>query len=223
MTKVYPNAASPLPPAEPAAVTENFSGGKGDDRNPTVLTVWKKSLLFNCDGFTVYDARGNLVYRVDNYISGNRAGEVVLMDASGNSLLTIRRRKKLRLLGDSWSVYDGETAVNPRFSVEKNVNLVGGGSSKTVLAHVAEKNNASVYGIEGSYSQRRCAVYDGKRRQVAEIKQKEAPFKGVAFGTDIFNLVVQPGFDAAVAMAVVILVDQMYGSSSPRRRRRLSL
>lgn len=55
------------------------------------LTVWKKSLLMNCKGFTVIDSCGNLVYRVDNY--SLHPQELVLMDASGNSLLTMRRHR----------------------------------------------------------------------------------------------------------------------------------
>lgn len=57
----------------------------------TTLTVWKKSLLMNCKGFTVIDSDGNLVYRVDNY--SLHPHEVILMDASGNSLLTMRRHR----------------------------------------------------------------------------------------------------------------------------------
>ncbi|KAL0403362.1 UNVERIFIED_CONTAM: protein LURP-one-related 8 [Sesamum radiatum] len=209
MTKVYPNAA-PLPkPSDGCTKTG------ADDSSSRVLTVWRKSLLFNCDGFTVFDADGNLVYRVDNYMSGNK-GEIFLMDAAGTSLLTIRR-KKLSLT-DSWLVFDGETADNPRFVVTKNVvNLL---KSKRLLAHVTSpRKNTEVFEIEGSYSRRCCAVYGEKRRRVAEIKEKETSVKGVAFGADIFRLVVQPGFDATVAMAIVILLDQMFGSStSPRRR-----
>lgn len=65
-------------------------GGAGADA-AAVLTVWKKSLLFNCTGFTVFDGKGNLVFRVDNYVAGNKS-EIVLMDASGKPLLTIRRK-----------------------------------------------------------------------------------------------------------------------------------
>ena len=57
----------------------------------TSLTVWRKSLVMSCNGFTVIDSHGNLVYRVDNYIG--HPDEVVLMDASGNSLLTMCRRR----------------------------------------------------------------------------------------------------------------------------------
>lgn len=58
----------------------------------TSLTVWRKSLITSCNGFTVIDTNGNLAYRVDNYMGG-RPEEVVLMDGAGKSLLTMRRRK----------------------------------------------------------------------------------------------------------------------------------
>lgn len=72
-----------------ATAIANATTAEGDSRS---LTVWRKSLLFSCTGFTVIDSCGDLVYRVDNYI-GQRPGEVTLMDASGKSVLTVRRRK----------------------------------------------------------------------------------------------------------------------------------
>lgn len=124
-------------------------------------------------------------------------------------------------LGDNWLVYDGEkTDMNPRFSVKKHVNIL----TNNCLAHVicnsgdgssssSSPNNKNVlYEIEGSYAQRACAVYDGRRTRVAEIKKKEA-VRGVAFGSDVFRLIVQPEIETAVAMALVILLDQMFGSS----------
>lgn len=55
------------------------------------LTVWRKSLLLTCNGFTVIDCNGNIVYRVDNYTG--RPEEVILMDGLGNSVLTMCRSK----------------------------------------------------------------------------------------------------------------------------------
>ena len=81
MTKVYPNAiVSEIQEPPPVAAD-----------TPLALTVWKKSLLFNCYGFTVFDSNGNLVFRVDKYTAEGNA-EIVLMDASGTPLLTIRRK-----------------------------------------------------------------------------------------------------------------------------------
>jgi len=207
MTKVYPNAT-----AATAATDRQLKS----DGNAVVLTVWKKSLLFNCDGFTVFDSKGNLVFRVDNYTAGNK-GEIVLMDASGISLLTVRRKRLS--FGDNWLVFNGETAVNPRFSATKHVNLlnsksiahVRSGSSTGTGSSSSPKKNV-IYEIAGSYAQRNVAIYDEKRRRVAEIKRKET-VSGVAFGLDVFRLIVQPEIDSTVAMALVILLDQMFGSS----------
>lgn len=79
MPKVHPNIASEGPKRD------------SDRQVEEILTVWKKSLLFNCNGFTVFDAKGNLVFRVDNYVAG-KSGEIVLMDGSGEPLLTVRRK-----------------------------------------------------------------------------------------------------------------------------------
>ena len=82
MTKVYPNVGA----LELAGEFNRLPA-----MAETSLTVWRKSLLFNCNGFTVFDCKGNLVFRVDNY-SSTSAREVLLMDAAGKPLLTIRRK-----------------------------------------------------------------------------------------------------------------------------------
>ncbi|PWA41739.1 tubby C-terminal-like domain-containing protein [Artemisia annua] len=197
MTKVYPNAVVPLAQQPPVSV-----GTGAATQSPLVLTIWKKSLLFNCHGFTVFDSNGNLVYRVDNYNSGTKP-EIVLMDASGRSLLTIRR-KRLSLM-ENWLIYDGETTVNPLMAVTKHVNLR---KSKS-MAHVTVAGSREKYDIEGSYRHRSCVVYGEKRRCVAEIKRKEA-VGGVTFGGDVFRLFVQPEIDPSVAMAILVVLDQMF-------------
>ncbi|XP_057486573.1 protein LURP-one-related 8-like [Actinidia eriantha] len=214
MTKVYPTAAAS---AAAAAGAKQKPCPSNSDGNCVMLTVWKKSLLFNCDGFTVFDGKGNLVFRVDNYYSGNK-DEITLMDASGNSLLTIRRKRLS--LSDKWLIYDGESTINPMLTVRKQVNLL----NTKPLAYASSgcgrgiglnkyKSNCSVnYEIEGSYTQRCCSVYDTKRRRVAEIKRKES-VGGVSFGMDVFRLIVRSEIESPVAMALVILLDQMFGSS----------
>lgn len=137
-------------------------------------------------------------------------------------------------------MYEGEEAVNPRFSVRKQVNLLSSRSLVQVSClrcYDNDNNNGDgnlngsspssspkkkvMYEIEGSYRQRCCVVYDDKRRQVAEIKRKEAA-GGVVLGLDVFRLIVhEPGnrIESAVAMALVIILDQMFGSSSSPSRR----
>ncbi|TYH56305.1 hypothetical protein E1A91_D08G008400v1 [Gossypium mustelinum] len=199
MTKVYPNAS--------------FTGGVPPCKAEMeeVMTVWKKSLIFNCNGFTVFDGKGDLLYRVDNYMEGNK-GSILLMDANGKALLTLRRKKMSLGLGDNWLVYEGEeTMAIPRLSVKKSLNIFNNKCLAYVTAGESDgRNNKTMYEIEGSYSRRRCAVLDDRRRLAAEIKRKEGG-RGVAFGTDIFRLVVQPNnIRTDFAMALVILLDQMF-------------
>jgi uncharacterized protein YxjI len=214
--KVHPNVAVPsVGLGQPAAVAVSPPA----DEEPVTLTVWRKSLLFNCRGFTVFDARGDLVYRVDTYASDSRA-EVVLMDAAGRPVLTVRRRQRpigLGLGADQWLVYPGEEArrLPPLYAVKRPAAqyMRGGGGGAKSMAHVAASSGGAGaggggYEVEGSYLRRRCTVYDERRRAVAEVRPKEA------VGSDVFRLVVQPGMEVSLAMAVVLALDQMFGKPS---------
>ncbi|TKW07566.1 hypothetical protein SEVIR_7G315500v4 [Setaria viridis] len=202
MGKVHPNAVAP----EPATTTVRRSA---EEEAPAVLTVWRKSLLFNCDGFTVFDAKGDLAFRVDCYGSSRRRAEVVLMDVAGKPLLTVRR-KRLSLLGEHWVIYDGDAAdaaagkAKPLLSVRRHVSLKA--SSKT-LAHVtpmASAATSAAFKVEGSYGRRACAVRDARGDAVAEVRRKES------VGDDVFRLVADPRLGAPLAMGLVIALDEMF-------------
>ncbi|KAJ6708508.1 hypothetical protein OIU85_028744 [Salix viminalis] len=200
MAKVYPNVA-PTTAKEKRRLFNSKSANDALDAE-VVLTVWKKSLLFNCHGFTVYDGKGNLVFRVDNYMatSGNN-GEIVLMDAAGKPLLTIRRKRLS--LGDNWLVYEGETAINPRFLVKKHVNIL----NTKYLAHVSPasgRNKNVMYEIEG-------IVRTKMLRRIRREEEKSG--RDQEERVDVFRLIVDPEMDTSVAMAMVILLDQMFGSA----------
>ncbi|KAM5572342.1 protein LURP-one-related 17 [Rosa sericea] len=187
------------------------------------LTVWRKSLVISCKGFTVIDSNGDLVYRVDNYVGHPQ--EVTLMDGSGKSVLTMRRNKKFSLV-ESWFVFEGDvggfftartTRAAPKswpvFCVRKNKNMLN--ANPSTLAHVYREASGShkrcAYVIEGSYTHRSCKVLEEfSRNVVAEIKRKEANVGGVSYGLEVFHLVVHPGFDPGFAMALVLLLDQMF-------------
>ncbi|KAJ0842804.1 putative tubby-like protein [Helianthus annuus] len=192
MTKVYPKVVIPTSVSSDQQRFSSETSTAGRNHDPVVLTVWKKSLLFSCDGFTVFDNNGNLV------LSSPSAARASITD--------------------NWLVYDGETTVNHRFSVTKRMNLLNGKAIANVSTTGSPNNNnkkSVAYEIEGSYARRCCVVYDDKRRCVAEIKRKEA-VGGVALGGDVFRLVVQPELGSTVAMALVVVLDQMFGGVSRR-------
>lgn len=122
---------------------------------------------------------------------------------------------------DSWFIYGGEIGAHclstkrsekqPIFYVKKCINILH--NNPNVLAYVylgRSSDEKYVYMIEGSYSHRSCKVVDEVKKVVAEIKRKDAIIGGVSFGVEVFMLVVEAGFDPGLAMALVLLLDQMF-------------
>lgn len=172
----------------------------------THLTVCKTSLFCTGDGFNVYDCKGQLVFRVDSYGPEWRdKDELVLMDASGHCLLTVRRKRPS--LHNRWEGYLGERneGSKPIFSVKRS--SIIGRSGVTVEMY---SNPGEEYHIEGSFSNRCCTVYDAVTREVvAEIRRKVDASANVVLGKDVFSVLVKPGFDAAFAMGLVLVLDQI--------------
>ncbi|KAL6905735.1 hypothetical protein ACP4OV_003336 [Aristida adscensionis] len=214
MAKVHPNAVAPEPAATLVGAAAAAAAAE-QEQQPAVLTVWRKSLLFNCEGFTVFDARGDLAFRVDCYGSGRRA-EVVLMDVAGTPLLTVRRKRLS--LAEHWVIYDGDAAdpagpSRPLLSVRRHLSLRA--SAGKALAHVtplgAGAGAAEAYVVEGSYGRRACAVRDARGDAVAEVRRKES------VGDDVFRLVADPRLGAPLAMGLVIVLDEMFRGGGGRR------
>ncbi|KAI4344150.1 hypothetical protein L6164_011414 [Bauhinia variegata] len=177
----------------------------------TQLTVHKTSVFFPGDGFVAYDPNGKLLFRFDSYgPEPHPRDELLLMDASGKCLLTLMRKRPS--LHQRWEGFVGEKAhdQNPLFSMFRS--SIIGRSSVTVEVY---GDPGEEYQIEGSYSQRCCKIYSipsdhSSRESVAEIKRKVDPSSNVMLGKDVFWLNLQPGFDGAFAMGLVLILDQMY-------------
>lgn len=106
-------------------------------------------------------------------------------------------------------IFNGEDDADPVYSVKRHLSLRQG----KAIAHVTPcrlGGGGGGYEIEGSYARRNCKVYDEGRRAVAEVRRKETA-GGVAFGEDVFRLVVESDLDACLAVAIVIVLDQMFG------------
>ncbi|KAJ8539204.1 hypothetical protein K7X08_013456 [Anisodus acutangulus] len=177
---------------------------KEEDTN---LTVLKTSLFFTGDGFAAYDCKGEMVFRVDTYNPDSRGQvELVLMDASGKSLLSIRRKRPS--LHQRWEGYLGEImeGQKPIFSVRRS-SMIG---SSTVTVEGYNNNAEEEYEIDGSFAQRSCKFLNADKESVAEIRRKvDASCDNVMLDKDVFSLSVKPGFDGAFAMGLVLVLDQI--------------
>ncbi|XP_021298293.1 protein LURP-one-related 12 [Herrania umbratica] len=171
------------------------------------LTVLKTSLFFANDGFTVYDCKGQLVFRVDSYGPDPRdKGEVVLMDAHGRCLLTVRRKRPS--LHQRWEGFLGERSEGqkPIFSVKRSSIIGRCGMTVEMFNNPGEE-----YQIEGKFGQRSCTIFNAGKESVAEIKRKVDASTNVVLGKDVFLLSLKPCFDGAFAMGLVLVLDQING------------
>ncbi|KAG8388272.1 hypothetical protein BUALT_Bualt02G0108400 [Buddleja alternifolia] len=175
----------------------------------THLTVLKTSLFFPGDGFTAYDSKGVRAFRVDSYgpDSGD-AGELVLVDASGRCILTVRRKRPS--LHQRWEGFAGErSGQKPLFSVRRSSMIGRSGSGMTVEVY---SNPRAEYQIEGSFGCRKCTILNAEKEVVAEISRKVVSFTNVMLEKDVFVLSVKAGFDGAFAMGLVLVLDQIHGA-----------
>ncbi|CAN1120593.1 Protein LURP-one-related 12 [Linum perenne] len=206
--------------AVPAAIVDDkFCYGE-----ETNLTVRKTSVFFPGDGFVVYDPNGDVIFRFDSY-GPETKDELVLMDASGKCLLTLIRKKPS--LHNRWEGFLGDKTQNPTTHLN-GVDPSGGPIFTAFKSSIIGHSSLIVelygtvgeeYLIEGSYVHRSCTVYytpilqnqeSSSKEAVAEIKRKVDPTTHVILGRDVFWLSLKPGFDAAFAMGLVLILDHMF-------------
>ncbi|GAA0187447.1 hypothetical protein Leryth_001586 [Lithospermum erythrorhizon] len=175
-------------------------------KEETILTVLKTSIFFSGDGFSAYDSKGELVFRVDWYGADTDNTEVVLMDATGRCLLTVCRKRPS--LHHRWEGFLGERSEGqkPIFSVSRSAIIERCNVTVEMYNTLGEE-----YHIEGSLAQRCCKIFDANNETMAEIRRKVDALSNVMLGKDVLSLNVKPGFDGAFAMALVIILDQIDG------------
>ncbi|KAK8654986.1 hypothetical protein V6N13_107579 [Hibiscus sabdariffa] len=178
----------------------------------TQLTVHKTSVFFPGDGFVVYNPKGEVLLRFDSYYGPDSLprDELVLMDATGHCLLTLIRKKPS--LHQRWEGLLGEKMEkeSPVFCVRRSSII---GRSNVVVDVYGDPGEE--YQIDGSYPQRCFTIYgtsleSSSKEPMAEIKRKVDPSTHVMLGKDVFLLCLRPGFDSAFAMALVLVLDQMF-------------
>ncbi|KAJ1285585.1 hypothetical protein BS78_03G290200 [Paspalum vaginatum] len=198
-------------------------GAEYCDAEERVLTVRKTSHFSPGDGFAAYDHRtGALAFRADTYGRGHgggaaSAGELALLGPAGEPLLTVRRRRPS--LHQRWEGFLGARAggQKPLFSARRPSILGGAAAGAVVELLPPSAAPPLLLRVDGSFPRRCCRVVAAPRAEgekanvVAEIRRKVDEAARVVMGLDVFVLKVSPGFDAAFAMGIVLVLDQIAG------------
>jgi len=179
---------------------------------PSTFTVWKSSLFLNGTGFTVFDSSGNLVFRLDDYSSHSKH-QLTLMDAAGNILLTMRRKRLS--FNQRWDAFtgDGHGCGKAAFSVTKSAfRLCSSKPSARVVLNPIKGHNTKLcdYQMKGSlYKPSSSFTVLGRSGEiVAQATRKQATSE-VMLGDDVLNLVVEHGIDETLVMGLLIIQSDM--------------
>ncbi|KAF7810261.1 protein LURP-one-related 4 [Senna tora] len=200
MAKVYPQKPTNTSSNFPSSCSNNNKISKRE-----TYTLWMKSLVLHSNGCTVYDSRGHIVYRVDNY---DRKGtrEVNLMDVQGTSLCTIHKR----LLGfgrwDGYRCSGGGGGSKPWFKVKRCNKMVKGKVACEI--RVGRSQRYCIVRMGGKASTFRIVNKEGKI--VAQVKQKQAS-SGIVLGDDVLTLEVEEDTDHSLIMAFVTVYGLICG------------
>ncbi|XP_010552187.1 PREDICTED: protein LURP-one-related 11 [Tarenaya hassleriana] len=194
MAKVHPQLSA-------AAVAGAGEEDSHVTRERESFTIWMRSLVFNGRGCTVFDAKGNIIYRVDNY-DCKSCSEVYLMDLSGKVLFTLR--KKRFGLFKSWEGYRSPKIEPTKldFRMRKNLRISSSSSSTCRITAGLRRNEPCRYRImnnNGSVLR----VEDKFGRMIAEVRRKQSA-KGLDLGEDVLTMDVEPQIDHSFIMALVI-------------------
>ncbi|CAN6359533.1 unnamed protein product, partial [Urochloa humidicola] len=139
----------------------------GEDRE---LTVRKTTLFTPGDGLEAYDHRtGALAFRVETYGRGGvcgggaAAGDLALLDAEGEPVLTVRRRRPSLhnrwdgFLGDGGDAHGGGHHQKPLFSARRS-SILGAGTGAAAVrrkvdedAHVVMGRDVFVLWVRASF------------------------------------------------------------------------
>ncbi|KAG2328151.1 hypothetical protein Bca52824_010879 [Brassica carinata] len=172
----------------------------GEDKNSAYLTteqesftIWMRSLVFHSKGCTVFDSKGNLVYRVDNYDSKSRS-ESYLMDLYGVVLFKFQQTLGL------FKSCRGYNSTGTSFRLRKNFKVSS--SSFKVVMGSGKDDRQSCYKIVSRGSG--FTIEDEPGRLMADVKKKQSHINGLNFGEDVLTMVVEPQVDHSFIMGIVI-------------------
>ncbi|GFY93146.1 hypothetical protein Acr_08g0015420 [Actinidia rufa] len=178
------------------------------------------------DGFTVFDSCGQLAFRVDNYTRKDGGG-LVLMDGSGNALLTLK--PQMMSMQYQWNGYRGEASrTSPKsreFAMRRPRSVLIHGITSSSNNNKKGMRSRSVHGIiikpnkqnrstpdfkvEGSFRRRDCKIKTSSGALVAKIARKRVVNSTILLSDDVFSLEVQPGYEPQLIMAFVVILDRI--------------
>ncbi|GJN24967.1 hypothetical protein PR202_gb12746 [Eleusine coracana subsp. coracana] len=204
MEASYGYGGAPMaPPAPLAVVSPQFCA-------PYVvpLTVTKRPLSISDGDFTVTDANGGVVLRVNGAVFSVRHRRV-LVDAAGQPILTMT--EKVFSLHNRWEVFRGDsTNANDLLFTAKKASIVQLKTAVDVFMAGNTSEHVCDFKIRGNYFEKTCAFYLGNSDTMIAQTNRKYTFTNVLIEKDTFTITVFPHVDYVFIAALVVILDEIH-------------
>ncbi|KAG6519651.1 protein LURP-one-related 8-like [Zingiber officinale] len=183
--------------------------------HPSVWTVWNKSSMGfqGTDGFTIYDSKGRLAFRVDNYSRKHKcfAGELLLMNGDGKSIMALR--PQILSMHDRWRGFKDKDGMDTScktevFSMRRHSIIQRADKAEVFMDSPDNHSSEPNFRTEGCFKTRNCKILDSNGDEVAHIIHKQVN-DSVTLGDEVFSLIIQPSMDTELIMAFLVIMDRI--------------
>ncbi|KAJ4958032.1 hypothetical protein NE237_025143 [Protea cynaroides] len=185
-----------------------------------VLIVRRRPHVVSGGGLVITDCSQKTIFRVDDCGTLGTKGQLILRDAEGEHVLLIRRKEGMfqaLSIHRQWKGYmvDYEGAEKLVFSLkEPHLCVVKNNSIKVNIGSKrCSINKDWDFEVRGSFPDKACTIIDSAGNTVAQVGvRKEQQLMVVS--KDLYQVVVQPGFDQAFVFGVIAVLDNIYDEST---------
>ncbi|PWZ07340.1 Protein LURP-one-related 6 [Zea mays] len=202
-----------------------------------VLMVRRRPPTVNGGGLVVTDRNQTAAFRVDGCGTIGASGQLIVRDGDGSAILFIHKKVKVWSPATASSRLTDETLVSQGgvvqalsinnwwrgyltdygepsklvFSLQdpKPVLCTNTKGDVRVTVEPSGRKRHWDYEVTGSFAQRSCAIKNRAGQLVAQIGGK-----GMMAGRDLYQVVVQPGYDQAFVVGIIAILDNTHGEST---------
>ena len=175
----------------------------------TKLMVRKRPYVVNGGGFTVLNGRQEVVFIVEGCGSLGAEGELILKDGDRTPVLFIKEKGGLvqaMSFHNLWNGYlmDFNQPTKLIFTLREPKQCL---VTKSAIKVSLEPNKHWDFEVKGSFIEKSCTINDRKGDIIAEVRVNE-PIN------DVYQVVVQPGYDQAFVIGIIAVLDNINGETT---------
>jgi len=198
----------------------SIAGAKWVRDEPTDWVLHENVVSLTGDSFTVKDQNGNVAIKANAAIFSFR-DKIQLLDAETDEELFTIKSSFINVLPTYYIMKDGETLATvrkDRLSIHKTIRVYEGEASFNIITNSTQSECLlQLHG--GLIFQRNTSIYKGNTEEKCAYSHEKVFDLGGIVGKDEYAIRVEAGHDIALALAAMIVKDEITEKSEEAAER----